>query len=76
MFIIFLVWQSCQIAHKIRSRVDAAASTYCCVDASLPKLHRKFHHQFRRVCDAVAAAATDAVAKVGSITELWLLWQY
>ena len=32
MFIIFLVWQSCQIAHKIRSRVDAAASTYCCVN--------------------------------------------
>ena len=30
-------------SHKIRSRVDAAASTQGCIDASLPKLHRKFH---------------------------------
>ena len=32
-------------SHKIRSRVDAAASTQGCIDASLPKLHRKFHLQ-------------------------------
>ena len=32
-------------SHKIRSRVDAAASMQGCIDASLPKLHRKFHLQ-------------------------------